>query len=385
MTVEIKSVLSRRNLRTFVFLPRKVHRGDPNWVPPILRDDLRFFDRRKNRAFEESAGVLALAYKERTPAGRIMGIINHRYNRYRNEKTARFGFLECTNDQEVAHALLHYVETWARQAGMEKIVGPMGFSDQDPEGFLIEGFDQPPALASYCNEEYILRLLERDGYEKEVDYVVYKLDLPLKIPESYRKACQRIGRRNDYRLVEFQRKRQMKPYILPVFELMNSCFEDVYGYLPLNRKEMVSLAKRYFPLIDPRFIKLVVKGGDAVAFIIGLPNLSEGICRARGRLFPTGIFKILLSAKRTKQLDLLLGGIREDCRGRGLDALMGCRIIEEARKAGFEYIDSHHELETNLRMRAEMERLGGRVYKRFRIYQKCLAGRDDRSEGEKTQ
>jgi GNAT superfamily N-acetyltransferase len=385
MTAAVKPVLSRRDLRTFVFLPRKIHQAHQNWVPPVWRDDLRFFDRRKNRAFEESAAVLALAYKETSPVGRIMGIINHRYNRHRNEKSARFGFLECTNDQEVAHALLHHVETWARQAGLEKIVGPMGFSDQDPEGFLIEGFDRPPALASYCNEEYVLRLLEREGYEKEVDYVVYKLELPLEIPESYRKACQRISRRHDYRLVEFQTRKQLKSYILPVFELMNSCFKDVYGYLPLNRKEMVSLAKRYLPLIDARFIKIVVKGEDAVAFIIGLPNLSDGIRRARGRLFPTGIFKILRSAKRTKQLDLLLGGIREDCRGRGLDALMGCRIIEEARKAGFEYIDSHHELETNLRMRAEMERLGGRVYKRFRIYQKRLAGRDDRPEGGKTQ
>ncbi len=384
MSVESKPVLSRRDLRTFILLPRKIHRGHENWVPPIYRDDQRFFDRRKNGAFEETAAVLALAFKEKNPVGRIMGIINHRYNRYRNEKNARFGFLECPNDQEVAHALLHNVEDWARREGMDKIVGPMGFSDQDPEGFLIEGFDQPPALASYCNEQYIIRLLEEEGYEKEVDYVVYKIDLTQEIPESYRRICQRLNHRNEYRLQEFQRKKQLKPFILPIFELMNSCFKDIYGYLPLDRKEMATLAKRYLPLVDPRFIKIVIKDGDVVGFIIGLPNLSEGIRRARGRLFPTGIFKILRSAKRTKQLDLLLGGIREDCRGRGLDALMGWRIIEEARKAGFEYIDTHHQLETNLRMRAESERLGGQVYKRFRIYKKSLAGQEDHREKGKT-
>ncbi len=384
MSVEIKPVLSRRELRTFVLLPRKIHLGHENWVPPIYRDDQRFFDQRKNRAFEESAAVLALALKGKKPIGRIMGIINHRYNRYQNEKNARFGFLECPNDQEVAHALLHYVEDWARREGMDKIVGPMGFSDQDLEGYLIEGFDQPPALASYCNEEYIIRLLEAEAYEKEVDYVVYKIDLTQEIPEFYRRICQRLSRRHEYRLLEFQRKKQLRPFILPVFELMNSCFKDIYGYLPLDRKEMMTLAKRYLPLIDPRFIKIVVKDGDVVGFIIGLPNLSEGIRRARGRLFPTGIIKILRSAKKTKQLDLLLGGIREDCRDRGLDALMGCRTIEEAREAGFKYIDSHHELETNLKMRAEMERLGGQIYKRFRIYRKSLAGREDHREKGKT-
>jgi predicted GNAT family acetyltransferase len=284
------------------------------------------------------------------------------------------------NNQEVAHALLEYIESWARDREMEKLVGPLGFSDQDPEGFLIEGFEHEPTLATYYNFHYIISLLEKEGYTKEVDYVVYKIDVPAEIPGFYQKISARLSKTNGLRAIEFSRKKDIKPYVRPVFRLMNDCFKDIYGYLPLDEREMDALGKKYLVLLDPRFIKLVEKNGDVVGFIIGVPNMSEGIRRARGRIFPLGILKILRSAKKAKQLDLLLGGIREDHRGKGLDVLLGQKMLESAQKAGFSIIDSHHELETNRKMRAEMERLGGTVYKRFRIYKKRVAGHEPRGE-----
>lgn len=372
MSVEIKLVVRRKDLRTFIFLPEQIHRGHRNWVPPIYHDEKTYFNDKKNKAFSCSDTVLALAYQQERPVGRIMGIINRRYNAHRNEKNARFGCLECWDSQDVAHALLAYVENWAREKGMEKIVGPMGFSDQDPEGFLVEGFDEPPALASTSNFEYMIRLLGNEGYEKEVDYVVYKIDLDGGIPNFYERIFQRTSQREEFTLVEFAKRKGLKPFILPIFRLMNDCFKDIYGYMPLNEDEMKKLAKRYLPLVDPRFIKIVTRNSEVVAFIIGVPNMSEGIRKARGRLFPLGLFKILKAAKRSKQLDLLLGGIHENYRGIGLDVLLGYKTMETARRGGMEYIDSHHELETNVKMRAEMERIGGRIYKRFRIFQKKL-------------
>jgi GNAT superfamily N-acetyltransferase len=372
MLVDIRDVKTRKDLRIFIGLPEHLHKGHRNWVPPIYMDDRAYFDRRKNPAFGYSDTKLILAYRHHRPVGRIMGIVNRRYNEYRNERNARFGYLECPEDQESAHALLAAVEDWARERGAEKLVGPMGFSDQDPEGFLIAGFEHPPTLATYYNFEFMPRLLEKEGFSKEVDYVVYKIDPHREIPDVYRKIPQRIARKKEFEVLEFRRRRDLKSYILPIFRLMNECFKDIYGYLPLNEKEMTDLAKRYLPLVDPRFIKIVRRRSDVVAFIIGIPNLAEGIRKAKGRLFPVGIFKILRAAKKARQLDLLLGGIKESYRGRGLDVAMGFRVIEEARKAGFESIDSHHELETNLKVRAEMERFGGEVYKRFRIYQKPL-------------
>lgn len=374
MPVDILRVATRKDLKRFIRLPERLHAGHANWVPPIYLEDRAFFNRRKNPAFGYSDAELFLAYRNERPLGRVMGIINHRYNEYRKERNARFGSLECPDDQEIAHALLSAVERWARERGMGALVGPMGFSDQDPEGFLISGFEHPPTLATYYNFEYMPRLLESEGYVREVDYVVYKLDLAKPIPDVYRRVGQRLAGRTEVEVGEFGRRRDLKPLILPIFRLMNECFKDIYGYLPLDEKEMKDLARRYLPLIDPRFVKIVRIRGEVVAFIIGIPNLAEGLRRAKGRLLPFGIFRILRAAKKARQLDLLLGGIKEGYRGRGFDVAMGYRILVEARKAGFESIDSHHELETNLKVRAEMERLGGEVYKRFRIFRKPLGG-----------
>jgi GNAT superfamily N-acetyltransferase len=270
--------------------------------------------------------------------------------------------------------LLEHAEKWAREKGMKKMVGPMGISDQNPEaeGFQIEGFEHAPTIATYCNFKYIIRLLENEGYTKEVDYVVYKVPIPKEIPEFYKKINQRVLRRKEFTLVEFSRRSQLKPYIRPIFNLLNECFKDSYGFLPIADGEGSDLARRYLIFFDPRFIKIATRKGEVVSLVLSIPNLSDGLRKARGRLFPFGIFKILRAAKKTKQLDLLYGAVKEKYRGRGLDVFMGLRMFEEARDAGLEFMDSHHELETNTRVRNEMEAMKGTIYKRFRIFQKAL-------------
>jgi hypothetical protein len=311
--------------------------------------------------------------QEGEPIGRIAGIINHRYNNQWNKKDARFGYLECPENREVAHALLNFVEEWALNKGMTTIVGPMGFTEEDPEGYLIQGYEHPPNLATYYNFEYLPRLLEEKGYTKEVDYVVYTVTLARAISDFYRNAYQRVSRRRDFRLVEFSSRKEIRPYIRPIFQLMNECFRNIYGYSSLDEIEMDRLANRYLPIIDPRFIKVVVDNSNSViGFIIGIPSIADAIRKARGRLYPLGMFKILKSLKHSKKLDLYLGGIQELYRGKGVDVLLGYSIMTSAIDGGFQVMDSHHELETNVKMRAEMERVGGTVYKRFRIYRKSL-------------
>jgi GNAT superfamily N-acetyltransferase len=372
MQIEVRQITNRRGLKKFIYLPEKIHQNHPNWVPPIYIDEWKYFNPRKNKSFSYCDTILALAYQDGEISGRIMGIINKRYNEYHNEKTGRFSNLECWKNQRAAHALLSYVENWAREKGMNKIVGPLGFSDQDPEGFLIEGFEHRPTIATYYNFEFMIDLLLTEGYIKEVDYVVYKVNIPNEIPEFYEKIYRRIIKKGKFKLIEFSKRRQIKPYIHPIFRLMNESFSDLFGYLPLNEKEMDDLSKRYLPIIDPRFLKIVRKNKEVVGFILGIPNMNEGIRQAKGRLFPFGILKILRSAQKTKQLDLLLGAIKDLYQGRGIDVMLGLKTIESAWKAGYEYVDSHHELESNKKMRAEMERLGGKIYKRYRIFQKQL-------------
>lgn len=377
MSVEIKEVRTRKELREFIYLPSKIHRDHANWVPPLYSNEWRYFNPKKNRAFSHSQAVLLMARRNGEPVGRIIGIISHRSNEHWGEKNARFSHWECWNDQEVSHRLLTAVEEWATAEGMDKIIGPYGFSNQDPQGFLIEGFEYPPTVATNCNFEYMIQLLENEGYAKEVDYVVYRFDIPREIPEIYGKIFQRVLKRGSYEIVEFSTRRTLRPYIVPVLRLMNDCFEEIYGFFPLDEHEMNQLARRYVRILDPRFIKLIIRNGEVVAFNIAMPNLSDGIRKSRGRLFPFGMFMILKAAKKSRQLDSLIGGIKKEYRGCGLDVLLAVTSLESAKKAGFEVVDSHHELETNLKVRAEMERLGGTVYKRLRVFQKKL--RDGRN------
>jgi len=374
MALEITNVKNQKDLKTFIYLPEKIHAEQKNWVHPIYMDEWSYFNPQKNKAFSYCDTVLYLALRDKKPVGRIMGIINSRYNEQRNEKTARFAYLETWQDREVVQALLNQVEDWARKKGMTRIIGPYGFSDQDPEGFLIQGFENRATIATYYNFEWMPSLVEKEGYTKDVDYFVYQLKVPKEFPEFYKKIYERIKRRGKFEIVEFQKRRELKPWIIPVLMLMNECYtgSNIYGYTPLDEKEMNDLAKKYLPIINPRFVKVVKRENEVVAFIVGIPDMTEGIQKARGRLLPFGFLKILRAAKKTKQLDLLLGAIKEDCRGRGLDVLMGVRMILSAQKAGFEVMDTHHELESNVKVRAEMEKMGGKLYKRYRVYQKNL-------------
>jgi hypothetical protein len=374
MDIEIREIKTRKDLKTFIYLPEKIHANHPNWVHPIYMDEWKYFNAKKNEAFSYCDTIILLAFRGEEAVGRIMGIINSRYNEHKNEKTVRFGYLETGEDEEVIRALLNHVEDWARNKGMTKIVGPYGFSDQDPEGFLIEGFENRATIATYYNFEWMPSLVEKQGYTKDVDYFVYKLDVPKELPEIYKRIYERAKKRGNFELLEFKKKKNIKPWIVPILSLMNECYMagNIYGYTPLSEKEMKSLAARYLPVLDPRFLKAVLIEDEVASFIVGIPDMTEGIQKARGRLLPFGFLKVLRAAKKTKQLDLLLGAIKDKYRGRGLDAIMGIKMFISAQEAGMEVMDTHHEMEENVRVRAEMERMGGKLYKKFRVYQKQL-------------
>lgn len=373
MNLEIKQVTGRKELHRFIHLPAKIHKDHTNWVPPIYIDEWTYFNPEKNKSFSYSDTVLLLAYRNGKAIGRIMGIINHRYNKSHNENHARFCWMECYNEPDVAAALLNWIQDWARSKKMEKLVGPLGFSDKDPQGFLIEGFDQPMVIATNCNYPYIVDLIEKNNFVKKVDLVVYRIIIPEQLPPVYEQLAERALSKLNLTVLEFNRKSQLKSLIRPALGLMNETFTEIYGYDKMDDREMDELAARYMPIIDPRFVKCISnEKNEIVAFVIGIPDMTPGMIRSKGYLFPFGIFFILQSAKKTKQLDLFLGAIREDYRNSGLDAVMAIKMKASAQKAGFKYVDSHLELENNFKVRAEMERAGGEVYKRYRIYTKNL-------------
>lgn len=374
MEVVVKPVADRKELKTFLHLPAEIHKNHKHWIPPIYMDEWSFFNPQKNHLFENCDTVLALAWKNGKVVGRIMGVISYEYNKNHNENHGRFSFMETWDDQEVFHALIEFIAEWSRSKGMVKLVGPLAFSDKDPQGFLIEGYEEIPAMATNCNFPYMVDLVEKEGFEKKYDLVTYKFTVNQKLPEFYLKISERSVKNNvDLKLLEFTSRKSVRPYIRPALRLLNRTFIDIYGFNPLTDKEMDDFANRYLYLINPRFIKMVVnQENDVIAFIVGMSDISEGIRKSKGHLFPFGLYHILMAGRKSKLLTLMLIAIDPNYQNKGLNVQMALKMIESAKAEGKSHIDTHLELEYNTKVRGEMEKLGAVIHKKFRIYQKDL-------------
>lgn len=373
MNFEITRVTSKKDRNTFIYLPERIHLNHKNWVHPLYMDEHVFFNPEKNKSFAYADTIMLLAWSAKKPVGRIMGIINPRYNELHGEKNARFCFLECYEDIAIAGELIKSIEDWAREKGMKKLVGPLGFSDKDPQGVLIEGFDERVLIATNYNFVWMKDFLERLGFLKELDLVSYKVIIPERIPEYILKVNERAVRNGNFTVQEFKSRKSLRPWIIPILSLINETYSHIYGFIPLTEKEMMEFANRYLPVLDPRFIFVITDHEkNTLAFVISMPELSEGIRKARGRIFPFGWWYILRESKKTRLLTMLLGAIKEEYRGKGLDSILGIKILEAAQKSGMEIMDSHLVLESNYRMRAEYERIGGVIHKSYRIFSKNL-------------
>ncbi len=369
---QIQEVVSKSDLNDFIFLPAALHKFHANWVPPIYHDEKNYYKPAKNLAFRYCDTRLLLARVNGKPAGRIMGIINHRHNTATGSRTGRFSFFECIDDKTISGALLENIEEWCRSRGMDRIIGPFGMYYHDPIGFMTYGFGEKPSTSANYNFDYMVSLMEASGYGSENDLVVYKIDIPGDFPSVYHRVLQNLTREGNAEVMKLKTKADLRKYISPVLGVMNECFREIYGYADLDDEEMKFLASHFIPLLDPEFVAVVKVNGEIAGFTIAIPSLNEGIISAKGRIFPFGFLKIIRSARTTRQLDLLIGDVREKYRGKGIDVLISKHLIETARNRGFTSIDSHLELESNYRIRSEMVRVGGRVIKKYRVFSKSL-------------
>jgi GNAT superfamily N-acetyltransferase len=373
MSIETKVVDSKSLLKEYISLPEKIYKGSTSWVPPMYVDEWAFHNPKENKALAACDTIRIIAYQHNQPVGRIMGIIHHGYNQQHQEKTVRFFNLDCINDQRVAHVLIAFIENWGKSKGMNKIIGPFGFSDKDPQGLQVEGLKHLPVIATPTNPIYLQSLVEHEGYDKEVDCVSYHMPIHAALPDVYRKIYERVNKNPSLKLVEFTSKRKLKPYIIPVFQLVNEAYKHLFGFVPMTEEEIQKFAGQYLPVLDPEFVKIVVSSENAiVAFVVAMPDMSKGIQKAKGKLFPFGFLFILHAMRKAKQLNLLLGAVKQDYRGLGITVLLGKSLMESATKRGLTMMDSHLILEHNFPMRRECERIGGKVYKRYRVYSKMI-------------
>lgn len=370
--VQIRIAGDRASLRTFIRLPLTLYRNIPQYVPPVFHDEWHLHDGR-GEATRNCKTIHFLSEENGKVTGRIMGIIHHDYNKRRNLQTARFFKFDCINDLPTASALIAAVEEWAKKEGMDQLIGPFGFSDKDPQGFQIEGFHHRAVISAPSHAAWMPELIVKLGYLKHVDCLSYQLAIPGQVPAEVQAISNRILSSGQYRLIRFHQRSEMKTWILPVFELVNATYHQLFGFIPMSNAEMKEMAKQFLPVLDPAFTVLVTnQQNKPVAFVIAMPDISIGLQKAKGSLFPLGFIHILRAMNTATQLNLLLGAVDPQCRHAGITAILAVSVLEEAQRRNMSIIDSHLVLEENPHVRRVLERFGGKVEKRYRIFSKVL-------------
>lgn len=375
MAVTIKKVTTRRELKRFIRFNYELYKRNPYSVPDLYDDMLNTFNRKKNAAFEFCDADYFLAYRDGRLVGRVAAIINHRANRTWNKQEVRFGWIDFIDDDEVSEALIRTVEQWGRERGMTRITGPLGFTDMDAEGMLVEGFDQLGTMATLYNYPYYPRHIERLGFEKDVDWVEYKIFVPDAIPEKYRRIADLIRRKYELKIKKYTSGRKIaRDYGQAIFELINEAYTPLYGYSALTQRQIDQYVRMYLPILDLRMVTLVTDRDDRlVAVGISMPSLSEALQKSHGRLLPFGwyhLLKALFFKRRARMLDLLLVAVKPEYQNKGVNALLFADLIPVYQQLGFEYAESNLELELNGKVQAQWEYFRTEQHKRRRAFTK---------------
>lgn len=376
MSVEIVKVETMGQLKKFVRYNYELYKDNPYAVPELYEDAMNTLRRDRNAAFEFCEADYFLALRDGKVVGRVAAIINHRANERWGIKAARFGWVDFIDDAGVVDALFATVEQWARERGMTELQGPLGFTDLDREGMLVEGFDRLGTMATIYNFPYYPQHMERMGFEKDADWVEFLIKVPEKNWEKAERLSAIITRKYNLRVVQCKSRSELaKRYGNALFELVNECYAPLYGFSPLSSKQIEQLIKQYIPVVDLRLISLVVDENDnLVAIAVSIVSLSKALQKAKGKLFPFGWFHLLkaLFFSRPKRLDFLLVAIKPEYQSKGAMAVIFNDLMPRYISMGFEDVETNPELETNNKVQAQWDSFEKEQHKRRRAYKKSL-------------
>ena len=376
MAIIIKKVSSKKELKTFIRFNYELYKGNPYSVPDLYDDMLNTFSSKKNAAFEFCEAEYFLAYKDNKVVGRVAAIINNRANQTWDKKEVRFGWIDFIDDEEVSSALLKAVEDWGKQKGMDTITGPLGFTDMDAEGMLIEGFDQLGTMATIYNYPYYPQHMEKLGFEKDADWVEFKLYVPDQLPEKFVRISEIILQKYKLKIKKLTRKEiKEKHYGQKIFDLINEAYAPLYGFSKMTQGQIDQYVNTYLPLLDLRMVSIVeTEDGELVAAGISMASLSKALQKAKGRMLPFGWFYLFkaLFIKRPKVLDLLLVGVKPEYQSKGVNALLFYDLVPTFKKMGFVYGESNPELEENKKVQAQWSAFESVQHKRRRAFKKAI-------------
>lgn len=379
--VTIKKVSNRREMKAFVRFNYELYKDCPYAVPDLLEDTLDTFNPRKNAAFDFCEADCFLALREGKIVGRIAAIINHKANRTWGTNNARFGWIDFVDDEEVSRALLEAAEKWGRDHGCDKLTGPLGFTDMDPEGMLTGGYDQLSTMSTTYNYPYYPKHMERLGYAKEVDWVERKILTPEKDRpahmDKYFRVAEMSAKRYNLHIRKFKNAREIRQggWAQKIFDVVNKAYAPLYGYSEMTPKQIEQYVREYMPFLDMRLVTTVEDAdGRIVAMGVGMPSLSRAIQKAHARLFPFGWIHLAkaLYVKHADIVDLLLVAVLPEYQNKGVNAMLFADLIPVCQQMGFKFGETHPQLETNEKSQGQWAYLDAEIHKRRRCWQKPL-------------
>ncbi len=369
----IKEVKTLHDIKQFVSFPHVLYADNPYWVPSMRADEITTLRSDKNPAFEYCEAKYWLAYKKGKIVGRIAGIINQAYIEKWKKKYVRFGWIDFIDDIAVSEALIRMVEDWADKMGMDAVHGPLGFTDFDPEGMLVDGFKELGTMQTIYNFPYYPVHFEKLGYKKDVDWLEYEITIPEKIPGKVEETALIAEKECQLHYLKVKKSKELLPYARGVFDVLNIAYKDLYGVITLSEKQINKYIKQYFSFIAPDYISIVLdKNEKVVAFAISIPSLSKALKKAKGQLFPFGFFYLYKAFKKNDIVDLYLIGVNPELQGKGVDAMLIMDMEKTFIKNGILKAITHPALEENNKVQTLWKHYETRLIKRRRCYIKIL-------------
>lgn len=374
MTVILKEIRTKRQLRQFIKFPRRLYRGNPYYVPSMFSGELNTLDWDKNPAFDYCEARYWLAYEGKRIVGRVAAILNPRYNEKWDRPYMRFAWLDFVDDPAVSAVLIGAVEDWAQEKDLQAVLGPIGFTALDREGQLVEGFEELATMATQYNYAYYNDHLAYLGYEKEKDWIEFELEMPEELDERIARAAQIVLKRNNLHMLEDPDKAVVEKYADQVFSLINSEYSELYTNAPLSEREIEHYTKEYLGIVNPDFIPIVLdENDDMVGFGLTVPSLSRALQRSSGRLFPFGWWRLLRALRKNDRADLYLVAVKKAYRGLGVNVAMMSRVWRTFKEHGIKWIETNPEFEDNLNVQSQWKTLKKRQHKRRRVFIKSIS------------
>lgn len=376
MPITIKKVENRKELNMFVDFPNTLYKGNPYYVPKIFSDEIETLDPKKNPAYEFSEAALYLAYKDGRLAGRVAAIVNNRANEKWNHKEVRFGWIDFIDDREVSRALIDKVIEFGKERGMDQITGPLGFTDFDPEGMLVEGYDKLCTLALIYNYPYYPEHLEAMGFTKAVDWLEFKINVPDQVPERISRISNIVSAKYGFKVRKVTRSEVRKEGLgQKIFDAINECYGELFDFTPLTPKLINKYVDAYLGIINMDFVTVIVdSNNELVAVGITMPSITKALQKCRGKLFPFGWYHILKSMYKASEgsVELLLIAVLPEYRNQGLMAMILNDLVPIYIKHGIKFGESNAELETNTKVQDTWKSFPTEQHKRRRAYTKSI-------------